>query len=225
MNSLRNTHFHPQWFASGGKKEIVRFLKAIGPDQNVIDIGCFDKWPSWFIGSANLYVGLDSMETASNWYKSILDLFGDAVDLPILNGSVDVVILLDILEHIPDTRRVLSEACRVLKVGGTVLVQMPFLYSLQVTSRDYTRLTCHDLEFYAKRSGFTVDTIQPIGHPAATAVLLANLSASRALLNWVERTRMAIVLALLLLLIILFTNLFAYLVSLTAAGDDFMPDS
>ena len=49
----------------------------------------------------------------------------DATRLPIASGSVDVVTLFDVVEHIPDDAAALREALRVLRPGGHLLLTTP----------------------------------------------------------------------------------------------------
>jgi SAM-dependent methyltransferase len=50
---------------------------------------------------------------------------GDATDLPFPDESFDVVTFFDVLEHIPADTRAVTEALRVLRPGGFVLVTTP----------------------------------------------------------------------------------------------------
>ncbi|MEU8609076.1 class I SAM-dependent methyltransferase [Actinoplanes sp. NPDC048791] len=52
-------------------------------------------------------------------------LRGDARRLPFPDGSFDVVVLSEVLEHIPDDRAVIAEAQRVLAPGGMLAVTVP----------------------------------------------------------------------------------------------------
>ena len=45
--------------------------------------------------------------------------------LPLADSSVDALIVLELLEHVPDPGRVVAELARVLKPGGTVLISVP----------------------------------------------------------------------------------------------------
>jgi SAM-dependent methyltransferase len=46
-------------------------------------------------------------------------------DVPFEDASVDAVIFCDVLEHVPDPRRMLSEAARVLRPGGRLVACVP----------------------------------------------------------------------------------------------------
>jgi 2-polyprenyl-6-hydroxyphenyl methylase/3-demethylubiquinone-9 3-methyltransferase len=47
---------------------------------------------------------------------------GDATRLPLRSASADVVVAGEVLEHVPDLPAVVAEVCRVLRPGGTVVV-------------------------------------------------------------------------------------------------------
>ena len=50
---------------------------------------------------------------------------GNAYRLPFADGTFDVVIAAEILEHIPDDRTAIAEAVRVLRPGGRIAVTVP----------------------------------------------------------------------------------------------------
>jgi SAM-dependent methyltransferase len=69
----------------------------------------------------------------------------DAVALPIANSSVDVVMALEVLEHMPDPQKLLAEAARVLRPGGRLVLTVPFMFGVH-DFRDYYRYTPLGLE-------------------------------------------------------------------------------
>ena len=48
---------------------------------------------------------------------------GSATDLPLADGSIDAVLVVDALHHFPDHGRCLAEAARVLAPGGVLVVR------------------------------------------------------------------------------------------------------
>ncbi|MFB6281876.1 MAG: class I SAM-dependent methyltransferase, partial [Haloferacaceae archaeon] len=48
---------------------------------------------------------------------------GDAASLPVADGAVDAVLIVDALHHLPDRRGALAEAGRVLRPGGVLVVR------------------------------------------------------------------------------------------------------
>ena len=54
----------------------------------------------------------------------------DLQDIDLPTDSVDVILTPHVLEHVPDTGRALDELFRVLRPGGTLLLQVPVLQEL-----------------------------------------------------------------------------------------------
>ena len=57
-------------------------LRKIEPNSRVLDIGCFNKWAKSHIDPSCTYLGLDYFDTATQWYGSVPDIYGDAMALP-----------------------------------------------------------------------------------------------------------------------------------------------
>jgi SAM-dependent methyltransferase len=55
-------------------------------------------------------------------------IIGDAQDLPLADNSVDLLSLISLIEHTPNPQKVLSEAIRVVRIGGEIVIQLPNLY-------------------------------------------------------------------------------------------------
>jgi 2-polyprenyl-6-hydroxyphenyl methylase/3-demethylubiquinone-9 3-methyltransferase len=52
----------------------------------------------------------------------VLVVQGDAARLPFADGAFDVVVAGEVLEHVTDVPGVVAETCRVLKTGGTLVI-------------------------------------------------------------------------------------------------------
>ena len=74
-----------------------------------------------------------------------VDFSSDASSLPVADRSVDMVLALELLEHVPDPTAVLREIARVLKPGGRVIVSVPSTVPRH-DDNDYWRFTAQGLE-------------------------------------------------------------------------------
>ncbi len=74
-----------------------------------------------------------------------VDFSSDATALPLADGSADMVISLELLEHVPEPAAVLSEIARVLKPGGTVMLSVPSAVPRH-DHNDYWRFTAQGLD-------------------------------------------------------------------------------
>jgi 2-polyprenyl-6-hydroxyphenyl methylase/3-demethylubiquinone-9 3-methyltransferase len=75
-------------------------------------------------GHGYRHVGVDLSRTAVRVAAEhgVIPVRGDAARLPLGDGSADVVVAGECLEHVPDPAAVVTELCRILKPGGTLVV-------------------------------------------------------------------------------------------------------
>jgi SAM-dependent methyltransferase len=223
LKFLINTPIHPQWLLRGTNNGLVSLLQQIDAHKLVLDVGCFDKWTRQHCHPTCGYIGLDYYETAKNWYGSKPDIYGDALSLPIKQNCIDVVLLIDVLEHIKDTERLLEQIHAILKVDGTVIMSFPFLYPLHDEPRDFVRFTAYGVQELAFRQGFSVNACEAFGSPIVTSTILFNIAITKAVFNWISAKSPATVFGVFLPFIILLANLSAKLISFFEAKETFMP--
>jgi SAM-dependent methyltransferase len=70
-----------------------------------------------------------------------IDVICDAHDLPFLSETFDGVIAQAVLEHVLDPYRCVQEIHRVLRPGGLVYAETPFMQQVHGGSYDFTRFT------------------------------------------------------------------------------------
>jgi SAM-dependent methyltransferase len=63
----------------------------------------------------------------------------DATDLDFADASMDAILCLDVLEHVPDFRAALREFARVLRPGGALLLTVPWHWT-NADSREIARM-------------------------------------------------------------------------------------
>lgn len=84
----------------------------------------------------------------------------DLVDCPLPDKSIDVVIALNVLEHIKDDGSALKQIYRILKPGGYGIIEVPAgqdLYDFfDAQFKHFRRYDIHDLCTMAQESGFMV---------------------------------------------------------------------
>lgn len=71
--------------------------------------------------------------------RADVDLFCDGHDLPFQDGVVDAVVTTAVLEHVLYPERVAAEIVRVLKVGGLLYSEIPFMQQVHEGAYDFTR--------------------------------------------------------------------------------------
>lgn len=65
----------------------------------------------------------------------------DAHDIPFADGTFDAVVAQAVLEHVVDPERCVSEIHRVLRPGGLVYAEVPFMQQVHAGRYDFTRFT------------------------------------------------------------------------------------
>ena len=81
-----------------------------------------------------------------------VDIVADAQDMPqIPSGSADCVFLVSILQHIPSPQKAIDEVYRILRPGGILYVNAPFIFFYHCDPEDYNRFSVAGLEFLCSR--------------------------------------------------------------------------
>lgn len=68
----------------------------------------------------------------------------------------DLLVLTEVLEHVPDWAKAFENLARLLKVGGLCIITTPFFYMLHEEPYDFWRPTDHALRHFATSHGFEV---------------------------------------------------------------------
>lgn len=113
---------------------LASLLPSVAGPAVILDVGCGDGFATAVAQSRNpghRIAGLDwsagSLKQASERGVRVLRGGIDQPGLPIATGSVDVVIMSELIEHLVDTDFAIEEAHRVLKPGGSLLLSTPNL--------------------------------------------------------------------------------------------------
>jgi len=101
------------------------------------------------IGGGSIGTGMKALYTDKcidiigfDIYKSpFITYFADAHNIPLQDESVNGVWIQAVLEHVLDPWRVVSEINRVLKIGGIVYAETPFMQQVHEEAYDFTRFT------------------------------------------------------------------------------------
>lgn len=222
LDFLINTFFHPQWLlARKADKNISSIVSEL--TENLLDIGCGEKNIKKYISAKINYIGLDYYATALNWYKTVPDIYGDAVALPFDNNSFMTVLMLDVLEHIPDPKKSIDEVARVLMPNGKFILQVPFIYPIHDAPLDFHRWTKYGLKAFIENSGLKIISIETEGKAIETAGVLINIALCKTLINLINNKSLFAILFLFLPVIIALVNIVSLLISFISPNDDFMP--
>lgn len=176
------------WWLAGKYKVVTRFLKALSAEGGrhnrqgslrVLDIGCgpgnFLNELSGFGAVTGTDASFDALRICSQRGRANRGLINSKADtLPIRSNTFDMVVLLDVLEHVADDKKVLGEVHRILGPKGMVLITVP-AYKLLWGDHDdmyghYRRYRPAEIKKMVTEAGFTVKALT-----AFEAVFLAPL--------------------------------------------------
>lgn len=189
----------------------------------ILDVGCGARLPEKLIPDDARYIGLDYYYTATKLYHSQPDVYANAECLPLADSSVNTVLLLDVLEHLPHPEKCLQEIYRVLVTGGNLVLHVPFIYPIHDAPLDFHRWTQFGLHNLITQSRLTVQAETALGNPLATAGLMMNLSLSKTLISSMERLNPGILLIFFLPFLIPLINITCYILTCITPTDNFMP--
>lgn len=183
---LRRTPLHPQWFCF--RDEVDWLGRVAGMCSGVVlDVGCGRQRVRPFINAVCHYVGIDYPQTSVAMYRTPPQVYADGSRLPVADGSVDTLLLLEVLEHLAEPGAAVSEAARALRPGGTLVISVPFLYPVHDFPHDYQRWTPVGVRRLLERPDLQLELLEPVGTPLTSAALLLNIALAQTLLDLMRR--------------------------------------
>jgi ubiquinone/menaquinone biosynthesis C-methylase UbiE len=127
----------------------------------VADIGCGEQPLRDRVESREaVYIGIDIIQNRSN----TVDIICSAEAIQLADQSVDIILLTDVLEHIPDLYKAFQEFTRILKPNGKIILTCPFLWFLHEEPYDYQRITPYLIQYISEKSSLEVVNIEKTGN-------------------------------------------------------------
>ncbi|OFY20723.1 MAG: hypothetical protein A2W98_01260 [Bacteroidetes bacterium GWF2_33_38] len=120
------------------------------------------------IGAGGNYLKEEFKNAYNEWISLDYDLRSDSIDirgdgqnLPFKNEIFDTIISIDVLEHVPNPEKFVSEIFRVMKPNGKVILSTPFFFYLHEEPHDFFRFSKYGLKVLFERNGFNVQEVTP----------------------------------------------------------------
>lgn len=142
------------------RRSIEDALVRIGKPQagaRVLDIGAGECPLQRTLEEAGFeYHSLDIGQNQAGTIKYVARIDGVLPGDLVAVGGFDLLILTEVLEHVPDWEASFRNLAGLLKPGGYCIITTPFFYMLHEEPYDFWRPTDHALRFFAERHGMEV---------------------------------------------------------------------
>lgn len=137
----------------------------------LLDVGCGLKpFQPMFAPYVSEHVGVDHPD--SPHALTSVDVLATAYEIPLPDGSFDTVLMSEVLEHLETPQAALSEALRLLRPGGKLILTTPFIWVLHEEPRDFYRYSPYGLRHLLDGAGFEVLEVIPVGGQWTTLGLM-----------------------------------------------------
>lgn len=145
---------------SAARAYFNRELEGIALHGSVIDVGGTNRPKPSYVNVLRIDGDVRSVNVDA---EAQPDILADASRIPVADASFDHALCFNLLEHVEHPDAVLREIVRVLRPGGTLLLQTPFLVNVHGHPMDFRRYTDTALTNMATQAGFLVERVRVIG--------------------------------------------------------------
>ena len=135
-------------------------IGAGGPVQGIIESSLYNKVTS---------IDVDPVRKP--------DIVMDVTNLEFNDNSFDLVIMMEVLEHVKEPKKALSEIYRVLSHNGKLIMSTPFILGIHDEPYDYYRFTKYGLEYLL--SDFKIEIQETNDFAHTILVLIGRLMKSK----------------------------------------------
>jgi SAM-dependent methyltransferase len=146
---------------NSSRKYLFEFARqaasSVLPGAAVLDAGA-GKSPYKHLFTGAHYESADFCQVDQKAYGDITYVC-DLTHIPVPDEKYDLVLLTQVLEHIPEPMLVLQEIHRVLKPGGTLWLSAPLFFEEHDIPFDFYRYTQYGLKHLLETTGFNIETL------------------------------------------------------------------
>lgn len=132
-----------RWTRANIFTPVQDYLKDIEPTARIMSIGGYGKIDSQL--KEYLRNSTASLQTMDIDERHKPDLLGDVQELsklmPSENHKLDLIVALEVFEHVPSPKDAVYECLKVLKDNGTLIFSTPWITPIHDRPHDYWRLT------------------------------------------------------------------------------------
>ena len=124
----------------------------------MLDAGCGEAPYRKYFAHAK-YESADFCQVDKPYFNSLTYVCSlDAI--PVEDERYDTVVMTQVLEHIPNPRKVLAEITRVLKPGGKLWISAPLMYPEHEPPYDFFRYTQFAWKMFCEEAGLEIEELE-----------------------------------------------------------------
>lgn len=142
------------------------FKILVGDLGKILDIGGGSFYKSLDRSNWSTYFVLEPDFKAlpkNDYINKVFSISADASSTPIKNNSLDTVVIIQVLQFIFEPIKVISEASRILKRNGKIIIQVPQSGNLHGVPHHYYNFTRFWLERVLIQNQFKIIEYIPLG--------------------------------------------------------------
>jgi SAM-dependent methyltransferase len=145
-------------------KHLFNFLNVENTPKNVLDVGC-GYMPHYVFFKDNLdytsYVGVDWENSPHK--SGNVDYLMNLNEPLFIEGSYDLILLMDVIEHLQDVSILFNSLKNNLNESGFIYITVPFYYWIHEAPFDYNRYSIFQLKSLLNRNGFEIVDYKIVG--------------------------------------------------------------
>ena len=159
LKNIINYPLNPKALLRSATLEMIR--NTSNTQCRIVDVGCGEKpLEEAVLPYCFSYTGID---IDGGFYKHKKpDIYGSAYDTTLPEASCDIVLSMQVFEHLKNPQSAIKEISRILKKDGNLIVSFPFSYPLHAAPYDYFRYTKFGFISMLEEAGFKVLEIREV---------------------------------------------------------------
>jgi SAM-dependent methyltransferase len=142
----------------------------------MLDVGCGNQpYRKLFEGKVARYYGMDWGVSHAQSGKSVPpDVDADALEMPFHDVTFHTVMCHQVIEHVEDPDKLISEISRILRPEGVLFLSGPGICPVHSPERDYYRLTIHAYRKLLNKHRLNIEHIVHAGYGGAVIARFLN---------------------------------------------------
>ncbi|MBI3859136.1 MAG: class I SAM-dependent methyltransferase [Thaumarchaeota archaeon] len=127
----RASYYESNWLSTRWRRSLAKMIREMLPPEwegsELLDVGVGDGYTARLVKPRGKVTGIDFDEESVGDAKErgIDAQFGSVYELPLPDNAFDVIMCVEVLEHLEKPIEALKEISRVLRVGGHLVITTP----------------------------------------------------------------------------------------------------